>query len=148
MAADRGLLRRAVTWAALNWILDAAALFVFVAAFGHLENPDGLLVAYGIANVLSAIPISPGGLGIVEGILVPSLVGFGAPRGVAVLGVIGYRLINFWLPIPVGAASYLSLRKKTEGMPRKPAEEIKKVVEEAAAAPPGHPGPAAADSGA
>lgn len=145
MAADRALLWRAVTWAALNWFLDAAALFVFVAAFGHLENPDGLLVAYGIANVLSAIPVSPGGLGIVEGILVPSLVGFGAARGVAVLGVIGYRLINFWLPIPVGAASYLSLRKKGEGRPDKPSAELKKLVVEVAAAPPGHPGPA--DSG-
>jgi uncharacterized protein (TIRG00374 family) len=110
MAADRALMRRAVLWAAANWLLDAASLFVFLAAFGHIEDPDGLLVAYGLAYVLAAIPVTPGGLGIVEGVLVPSLVGFGATRAVAVVAVIGYRLVNFWLPIPVGAGAYLSLR--------------------------------------
>lgn len=110
MAADRAMLRRAVLWAAANWLLDAASLFVFLVAFGHIENPDGLLVAYGLAFVLAAIPVTPGGLGVVEGVLVPSLVGFGATRGIAIVGVIGYRLVNFWLPIPVGAGAYLSLR--------------------------------------
>jgi uncharacterized protein (TIRG00374 family) len=110
MLADRALLRRAIFWAAANWVLDAASLFVFLLAFGHVENPDGLLVAYGLAYVLAAIPITPGGLGVVEGVLVPSLVGFGATRGAAIVAVIGYRLVNFWLPIPVGAGAYLSLR--------------------------------------
>lgn len=109
MAADRALLRRAVLWAAANWLLDAASLFVFLVAFGKIENPDGLLVAYGLAYVLAAIPVTPGGLGVVEGVLVPSLVGFGATRAIAVLAVLGYRLVNFWLPIPVGAGAYLSL---------------------------------------
>ena len=89
MAADRALMRRALLWAAANWLLDAASLFVFLAAFGHIENPDGLLVAYGLAYVLAAIPVTPGGLGIVEGVLVPSLVGFGATRAVAIVAVIG-----------------------------------------------------------
>jgi uncharacterized protein (TIRG00374 family) len=109
MATDRALLRRAVLWAAANWLLDAMSLFVFLVAFGKIENPDGLLVAYGLAYVLAAIPVTPGGLGVVEGVLVPSLVGFGATRAVAIVAVIGYRLVNFWLPIPVGAGAYLSL---------------------------------------
>jgi hypothetical protein len=29
---------------------------------------------------------------------------------VATLGVLGWRLVNFWLPIPVGAAAYVSLK--------------------------------------
>ena len=134
MSADRSLLVRAVGWAAANWLLDAAALFVFPAAFGHVENPDGLLVAYGLANVLAAIPITPGGLGIVEAVLVPALVGFGSARGVAVLGVIGYRLVNFWLPIPVGAGCYLWLRSDGEGGRIKRADALRKMVEEAASA--------------
>lgn len=145
MAADRRLMARAVGWAALNWLLDASALFVFLAAFGHVENPDGLLVAYGLAYVLSAIPISPGGLGIVEGVLVPTLVGFGSPRGVAVLGVVAYRLVNFWLPIPVGAASYLSVKRAGGAGPaRRRSEELRRALEEAAVAErpvPAGPGP-------
>jgi uncharacterized protein (TIRG00374 family) len=148
MAAEPALLRRAVGWATLNWLLDAAALFVFLAAFGHVENPDGLLVAYGLANVLAAIPVTPGGLGIVEGVLVPSLVGFGSPRGVAVLGVVAYRLLNFWLPIPVGAGAYLSLGRSSEAVRRRRAETLKQAVAEAASSRrPGGPGSALGGTG-
>ncbi len=136
MAADRALLRRAVSWAAANWLLDAASLFVFLAAFGHIENPDGLLVAYGLAYVLAAIPVTPGGLGVVEGVLVPSLVGFGATRGIAILGVLGYRLVNFWLPIPVGAVALLSLRNDRVGRVTNRRQELKGVVAEAQHSPP------------
>jgi uncharacterized protein (TIRG00374 family) len=109
-AADRRLLARAIGWAAANWILDAASLWVFLAAFGYQAGVEALLIAFGLANVLAAIPITPGGLGIVEGVLIPTLVAFGAPYSVAVVGVIGYRLVNFWLPIPLAALAYLSLR--------------------------------------
>ncbi len=107
---DRELLVRALVWAAANWLLDAASLWVFVFAFGKVIPPDGLLVAYGLANVLAVIPITPGGLGIVEGVLIPTLVGFGASKQVATLGVLSWRLVNFWLPIPAGFGTYLSLR--------------------------------------
>jgi uncharacterized protein (TIRG00374 family) len=107
---ERQVLVRAVGWAAANWLLDAASLWVFILAFHKLTSPVDLLVAYGLANVLAVIPITPGGLGIVEGVLIPTLHGFGVAKPVAALGVLSYRLVNFWLPIPLGFASYLSLR--------------------------------------
>ena len=110
LGRQRRVLARAMAWAASNWLLDAASLAVFVGAFGHWVNPDGLLVAYGLANVLAVIPLTPGGLGVVEATLTSILVGFGTARGVATLGVVAYRLINFWLPIPLGGAAYLSLQ--------------------------------------
>jgi uncharacterized protein (TIRG00374 family) len=110
LVAERRVLVRASGWAAANWLLDAASLWVFIGAFGQWVNPDGLLVAYGLANVLAAIPITPGGLGVVEATLTSILVGFGTNRGVATLGVVAYRLINFWLPIPLGGLAYLSLQ--------------------------------------
>ncbi len=103
---DRRRLWTVVGLAAANWLLDAAALWVAIAAFGHRTDPAGLLVAYGLANLIAAVPVSPGGLGIVEAVLIPALVGFGAPRAVAAIGVVTYRLANFWLPIPSGAISY------------------------------------------
>ncbi len=107
---DRRLRTRALVWAAANWLFDAASLWVFVLAFGHVVSPVDLLVAYGLANVLAVIPVTPGGLGVIEGILIPTLVGFHVPLVVATLAVLSYRLINFWLPIPAGGAAYLSLR--------------------------------------
>jgi hypothetical protein len=113
--AERQLLTRAVGWAGAFWLLDASSLFVFIAAFGKIVPPIDLLVAYGLAFVLAVIPITPSGLGVIEGVLIPTLVGFGVPRETAILGVLGYRLVNFWLPIPVGGIAYLSLRFSGEG---------------------------------
>jgi uncharacterized membrane protein YbhN (UPF0104 family) len=101
LTANPGLLLQAALWASANWLLDAASLWVFLAAFGH---------RVGLANMLAVLPLSPGGLGIIEGVLIPSLIGFGTPRTVATLGVLAWRLFNFWAPIPAGGAAWLSLR--------------------------------------
>jgi len=110
LSEDRALLKKLVLWAGLNWLVDAAALWVFLRAFGQSLPIDGLIVAFGLANVLAAIPLTPGGLGIVEGVYVPVLVGFGLPRATAVVGVVSYRIAQYWLPIVIGGACYLSLR--------------------------------------
>lgn len=109
LGSDRGLLVQVIGYALANWLLDAGALWACVRAFGHTLGPDGVLVPYGIAGVLAALPITPGGLGVVEAFLIPALVGFNAPQGVAILGVLAWRAINFLLPIPVGLVAYLSL---------------------------------------
>lgn len=115
LSRDRARLRMVTTLAAANWLLDAAALWVMLTAFGHRPGVVGLLVAYGLANVMAAVPISPGGLGVIEAILIPTLVGFGTPAAEASIGVVAYRLINFWLPIPVGAAAYVAVDRATAG---------------------------------
>jgi uncharacterized protein (TIRG00374 family) len=110
LGRDRRTLVWSLTWASLNWLLDAASLWCFVAAFGRTVNPVELFAAYGIANVAGALPVTPGGLGVTDAIAPLLLVSFGVTRSVAILGVLGWRLVNFWLPIPVGAAAYASLK--------------------------------------
>jgi hypothetical protein len=110
LVRDRALVKRGLWWAALNWLLDAASLWSFVAAFGHFLDPIELFAAYGIANVLGSIPITPGGLGVIEASAATLLVSFGVTRIVATYAVLGWRLVNFWLPIPVGAGAYISIR--------------------------------------
>lgn len=110
LAAEKNLLRRVVVWATANWLLDMVSLWIFVRAFGANLDPVALVVAFGIANVLSVIPITPGGLGIVEGVYIPTLVGFGLTQSIATLSVLSYRVAQYWLPILVGWLSYLSLQ--------------------------------------
>jgi hypothetical protein len=110
LAHDRRVLVWALTWAALNWVLDAASLWCFVAAFGRLVNPVELFAAYGIANVLGVLPVTPAGLGVIDSVTPLLLVSFGVTRSVATLGVLGWRLVNFWLPIPAGAIAYVTLK--------------------------------------
>lgn len=109
--SDRELVARAGLWATLNWLLDAAALWAFIRAFADTANLIGVLVAFGLTNVLAVIPITPGGLGIVEAALPALLVGFGVDRGVALLAVPAYRVAQFWLPIPLGGIAYLTVRR-------------------------------------
>lgn len=118
LARDRHRLRVVIGLAAANWLLDATALWVVLAAFGHRPSVVGLLVAYGLANVMAAIPVSPGGLGVIEAIMIPTLIAFGTPRAEASIGVVVYRLVNFWLPIPVGAVSYVGVQRATTGARR------------------------------
>ncbi len=110
LISARSNLWRAFIWASLNWLLDAACLWVFVWAFGSIISPIDLLVAYGLANVLAAIPLTPSGLGVVEGVLITTLVGFGVPHSQAILAVLSYRLVNFWIPIPIGGLAYATLQ--------------------------------------
>jgi uncharacterized protein (TIRG00374 family) len=131
LLADRSVLVRATGWAAANWLFDAACLWIFLAAFGDVVDPVSLLVAYGLAYVLAAIPITPGGLGLVEAVLSASLIAFGVARPVALVGVVAYRLVNFWLPIPGGALAYASLRAGV-GRPAKPRERVQELAYRAA----------------
>ena len=57
-----------------------------------------------------ALPVTPAGLGVVDSVTPLLLVSFGVTRNVATLGVLGWRLVNFWMPIPAGAIAYASLK--------------------------------------
>jgi hypothetical protein len=110
LAADRQLLLKVAGWASANWLLDAGALWVFLRAFGESTEVDALIVAFCLVNVLAVIPITPGGLGIIEVALPSALVGFGLARSTAVLGVATWRLVQFFFPIVLGGVLYGSLR--------------------------------------
>jgi len=110
LVSDRAMLGRVAGWAAANWFLDMASLWVFIRAYGEALSIDGLMVSFGLANIAAVVPITPGGLGIVEGVYVPTLVAFGLTRATATLGVASYRLAQFFMPIALGGFFYLTLR--------------------------------------
>ncbi|MBW0096031.1 flippase-like domain-containing protein [Pseudonocardia sp. KRD-184] len=99
-----------VGWAASNWLLDALALMVFVVLLAGPVDPLGVFVAFGLASALAVLPITPGGVGIVEGVLVPALVVVGVPAPEALVAVLGWRIVGYWLPIPAAALAWVSLR--------------------------------------
>ncbi len=135
LLSDPAILGRAAGWAALHWISSAAALWVFLRAFGVSTEIDALVVSFGLANVLAAIPITPGGLGIIEATLLSTLAGFGqGSRGAIAIGIAAYRIAQFWLPIPLGGLSYLSLRLGPFSLRRRARlGSLRKLAEEALA---------------
>jgi len=103
-------LGRSLGYAAADLLLDLACLGLMFAALGCHPGFGPLLVAYCAANIASAIPVTPAGLGVIEVTLVAVLTGFGVPRATAVLAVLGYRIVNYWLPLLPGAVAYIRLR--------------------------------------
>ena len=97
-------------FASADLLFDLLSLDLMFLAFRYQPGFGPLAVAYAAANIASAIPITPGGLGIIEVTLVAITVGFGAPRATAVIAVLGYRVVNYWLPLLPGAVAYLRLR--------------------------------------
>jgi uncharacterized protein (TIRG00374 family) len=91
------------------WVFDALCLILMFAALGVAADPLVLLVAYGVATALSVIPLTPGGIGVFEVTMLAilALLGVGSEAAIPILG---YRLFNFWLPIPLAAIFYPTLR--------------------------------------
>jgi uncharacterized protein (TIRG00374 family) len=56
------------------------------------------------------IPITPGGLGFVDAGLAALLVLIGVSADTALIGTLLYRLVSFWLPIPVGMLAWTGWR--------------------------------------
>ncbi len=101
---------RTVGHAAGYWGFDIICLFFVMFAFHRYLSIDRVVIAYVVAYVVGTFSPTPSGLGAVEGVLIALLVGFGLDSSAAVAIVLVYRLIFFWLPIPVGLATYVSVR--------------------------------------
>jgi len=112
-AVFSGRWMRAVFAAAANRMFDYAALVAALTAFGAHARPSEVLLAYVVAQALQMIPLTPGGLGFVESGLTALLVVIGVSPDTAVAGTLLYRLVQFWLPIPVGALAWAGWRLRT-----------------------------------
>ena len=89
-------------WGLVNWVLDCACFAMTFLAIGAPIPWKGLLLAYGAGQLAANLPITPGGLGAVEGSITIALVFFGGSRTTTVEAVLIYRLISFWLVTLVG----------------------------------------------
>ena len=95
--------RGPVVGAALATFFDMLALYLFFIAAGHPVSPAVVVTAYGLPMLLARAPLTtPGGIGIVETSMVALFASLGVPKQVAVVSVLAYRLIAFWLPSLVG----------------------------------------------
>jgi uncharacterized membrane protein YbhN (UPF0104 family) len=103
--------REALLSAVLRWLLDYCALLVALAAVGAEPRPSLVLLAYTASQVLTMIPLTPGGLGFVEAGLTGLLALAGASAPDAALATLAYRLVSYWLPLPAGAVAVLVHRR-------------------------------------
>jgi uncharacterized protein (TIRG00374 family) len=101
--------------AVANWVLDAVVLASAVLAIGVHVPWSALLVVYAGAQLLAELPITPGGLGIVEGGLVTMLARSHVSAAPATAAAVLYRGLSFWLLVAVGWGAAIRLRTRGHG---------------------------------
>lgn len=103
---------QAVATAAGRWIFDFLCLYTALLAVGARPPLYVVLLAYSAAQLLGQIPLTPGGLGVVEAGLAGTLALAGVPAGAAALATLAYRLASYWLPLPVGLVAWIWHRRR------------------------------------
>jgi uncharacterized protein (TIRG00374 family) len=95
-------LAAAFSWSLVNRFADVACLGFAAYAAGYHASIGGLTVACAAARAVGTIPLMPGGLLVVEAVLVPGLVSSGMPLSGAISTMLIYRLISWLLLAAVG----------------------------------------------
>ncbi|MGH2891092.1 MAG: lysylphosphatidylglycerol synthase transmembrane domain-containing protein, partial [Solirubrobacteraceae bacterium] len=98
---------RASATAAGRWIMDFLCLYCALVAVGARPPLYVALLAYSAAQLLGQIPLTPGGLGVVEAGLTGTLALAGVGAAPAALATLAYRLASYWLPLPIGLVAWI-----------------------------------------
>ena len=104
---------RALAAAIANWSAELLCLIFVAYAFGLSLGILSLGAGFLSAQVARQIPLTPGGIGVVEASLLTSLIAAGAPTATAAAVVLAYRALSCWLVIGIGLPSWLLLRSRT-----------------------------------
>jgi uncharacterized protein (TIRG00374 family) len=123
-----GLVQRRWVAITVTSLLSHLSLFlVLLVTLRHVGVSDAevswaeALAVFAFARLATAIPLTPGGAGFVEAVLIGGLVAAGGARPQVVAAVLVYRALTWLLPIPVGIGTYLWWRRRSLVTPGKAA---------------------------
>jgi putative heme transporter len=105
-------------WLTVSTLISHLSLFlVLLLALRHIGVSPGevstveALAVFSFARLVTAIPITPGGLGVVEVALITGLAAAGGPRAEVAAAVLIFRALTYVVPIPLGLLCYLYYKR-------------------------------------
>jgi uncharacterized protein (TIRG00374 family) len=107
-------------WLRLTWTVLVSHISLYVLlllSLRHVGVPESqvgwieVLAAFAFVRLISALPITPGGVGVVELGLTAALIAAGGPEAPVIAGVLVFRALSYLLPIVFGGFTYLFWRK-------------------------------------
>jgi putative heme transporter len=111
------LLRARWHWITLATVVSHLSLFLvlllalrFVGVDAEQVSTVEALAVFAFARLLTAVPFTPGGLGVIELALITGLAAAGGPRALVAAAVLVFRALTYVLPIPLGIGTYLFWR--------------------------------------
>src|SRR5581483_4301178 len=96
----------------LRWFLEFGVIISTLYGLSEHPSPALTLLAFTAASMLGLLPFTPGGLGFVEAGLTATLALAGVSAGNALVTTLVYRLLTFWLPLPIGAVAAIVFRRR------------------------------------
>ncbi len=104
----------AVVGAAGYWAANIGILWASFKAFG-VHVPFGVVVqGFFLGMVANLFPLAPAGVGAVDAGMIGAFVLFGLPEETVFPAILIYRLIAFWMPIPLGIVAFFQLRRRAQ----------------------------------
>jgi putative heme transporter len=107
-------------WITVTTVVSHLSLFVVLLLALRFAGVDAgqagwveVLAVFSFARLLTAIPFTPGGLGVIELALITGIAATGGERAEVAAGVLIFRALTFVLPIPLGLATYVFWRRNT-----------------------------------
>jgi putative heme transporter len=100
---------------AVNWLADLLCLAVTCRAVGLPVGVTTLAGIYLGVQIVRQVPLTPGGVGVIDTALIAGLTAAGATAATAVAAVLVYRLISCWLLLPLGGVAAVLLRRRRPG---------------------------------
>jgi uncharacterized membrane protein YbhN (UPF0104 family) len=107
-----------VVGVSLYWAGDIACLWAALKIYNTEISTPALILAYATGYVLTRRSLPAGGAGVVEVLMTFALVWVGVPLAPALLGVITYRVFNFWLPVIPALAALPAVRRMRQDFRR------------------------------
>lgn len=101
-----------------RWLLDLMTLVAAVIAVGGHASLWLLLLAFFTTQLLGQVPITPGGIGLVEAGLTGALVLAGLSGSTSTIATLAYRLFNFGLMLPAGLIGWMAHRNRLRRLGR------------------------------
>jgi putative heme transporter len=101
---------RVVAVAAVNWLTDLACLLAALQAVRLTVPARAVATAYLVIQLIRQIPVTPGGIGVIEASLIVALTTAGAAQAPAAAAVLVYRLLSCWTVLPIGLICWTAQR--------------------------------------
>lgn len=103
------------------YLFDMLTMGLVFRAAGYPIKLGVLIAGYALPNILAKVAfIIPGGIGVIETAMAGFFVSQAVPDDIALVVVLGYRLLSFWIPILFGFFTYFLLNRSKDSSKEKP----------------------------
>lgn len=104
MLADRNVLIYGIPLSFILWFLEILRVYLIFAAFGAPVSILVIAEGFILATLIGMIPLLPGGVGAVDGIMIVFYSAAGVSPSVSAAVTVVERLISFWMVSAMGIA--------------------------------------------